>query len=279
MKYRWRARLASPPPETWLNWAARFGYAACGVIYLAIGIAAIAVAIGLAEEPAGSHGVMQFLARQPLGALVLLALGAGLAGYAALNFVGAISDPERRGASPWAIMIRAVDALTGALYVALAVAALGTVIDPAREVTNVAVMWAGRILSLPAGPWILGLLGVVLILSGGYLVFRAFQEKFGEMLDRRVLSPGSRRAIAVAARAGTAARGLIFAICGMLVVRAALNSSPEIVGDAGDALTMIGKAAFGPLLLTVVGTGFIAYGAYQLAKARYQRIASLDSSA
>jgi hypothetical protein len=49
------------------------------------------------------------------------------------------------------------------------------------------------------------------------------------------------------------------------------------VGDAGDALTMIGEAAFGPLLLAIVGAGFIAYGAYQLAKARYQRIASAQA--
>lgn len=277
MRYRWRARLAAPPPQTWLNWAARFGYAACGAVYVAIGIAALAVAVGLAEEPAGSHGVMRFLAAQPLGPFVLAALGIGLAGYAALNFAGAIGDPEGRGVSPWAIMIRVVDALTGALYVALAVAALGTVIDPAREVTDVAVIWASRILSLPAGSWLLGALGLVLILSGGYLFHRAFQEKFGEMLDRRELSQESRRAIALAARAGTAARGLIFAICGLLVVRAALDSSPEIVGDAGDALTMIGEATFGPLLLAIVGAGFIAYGAYQLAKARYQRIASAQT--
>lgn len=277
MKYRWRARLAAPPPDTWLNWAARFGYAACGVVYVAIGTAALAVAVGLAEEPAGSHGVMRLLAEQPLGPFVLAALGIGLAGYAALNFAGAISDPEGRGVSLWAIMIRSVDALTGALYVALAVAALGTVIDPAREVTDVAVMWASKILSLPAGSWLLASLGAVLILSGGYLFHRALQEKFGEMLDRRELSRGSRRVIALAARAGTAARGLIFAICGLLVVRAALDSSPEIVGDAGDALTMIRDAAFGPLLLAVVGAGFVAYGAYQLAKARYQRITSVQA--
>ena len=94
------------------------------------------------------------------------------------------------------------------------------------------------------------------------------------MLDRREVSTSARRAITVAARAGTAARGLIFIVCGLLVTRAAALSRPDIVGDAGDALTAIGATTFGPLFLLLTGAGFVAYGVYQLAKARYQRIAS-----
>lgn len=68
-------RRIETPRETWLTWAARFGYAACGIVYLAIGFVAAAVAFGLAEEPTGSHGVMNALADQPFGPLALAALG------------------------------------------------------------------------------------------------------------------------------------------------------------------------------------------------------------
>ncbi len=261
-----------------LVWAARFGYGACGVVYSAIGIAAVAVAIGLAAEPRVSHGVMLFLARQPFGPILLAALGVGLAGYATLNFAGAISDPERRGVSLFGIVARAVDVLTGVLYITLAVAALGIVIDPSRDGSNIVVTWAAGVLALPFGPLILGAIGAALIVSGAYLFYRASQEPFGEMLDRRVLSHRTRKAIALAARGGTAARALIFMICGLFVIRAAIADSADAVGDVGDALATIERAAFGPLLLGVVGVGFVAYGVYQLAKARYQRISSTASA-
>lgn len=269
-----RGRIPSAPTRPLLVWAARFGYAACGIVYSAIGLAAVAVAIGTSAEPTGSHGVMIFLSRQPFGPILLAALGVGLAGYAALNLVGAISDPERRGVTLFAMVARAADVLTGVLYITLAVAALGIVIDPARDASNIVVTWAAGVLALPFGTVILGAIGAALMVSGAYLFYRSSQEPFGEMLDRRELSHRTRKGIALAARAGTAARALIFMICGWFVIRAATADSAEAVGDVGDALATIERAAFGPLLLSVVGAGFIAYGAYQLAKARYQRINS-----
>jgi hypothetical protein len=209
----------------------------------------------------------------PFGPLVLVGLGIGLAGYAALNLYGAINDPERRGLSFRGITERSVDVLTSAIYIGLAIAALGRVADPEGRDAGTAAAWAGSVLRLPSGPSLLAVAGLLLIVGGAFVFYRAFSERFGEMLDRREVSRGARRAIAVAARAGTAARGLIFVLCGILVLRAAATSRPDVVGDAGDALAMIGKTTFGPVLLAVTGAGFVAYGAYQLAKARYQRIA------
>ncbi len=217
---------------------------------------------------------MLFLSKQPFGPTLLAALGIGLAGYAALNLVGAISDPERRGASLFGIVARAVDVSTGALYIALAVAALRIVIDPSRSANNIVVGWAASVLALPFGPMLLGAIGAALIVSGAYLFYRASEERFGEMLDRRVLSHRARETIALAARAGTAARALIFMICGWFTIRAATAASADAIGDVGDALSVIGQAAFGAILLGLVGAGFIAYGVYQLAKARYQRISA-----
>jgi hypothetical protein len=243
------------------------------VVYAAVGLVAVAVALGLADEPTDSEGVLVALAQLPFGPLVLVALGIGLIGYALLNVAGAIADPEQRGVSFRAIVARAVDILTGAIYIALAVAAIAIVVDPARDATGTLVSSAGAVLSLPYGNWILALIGVALVASGGYLFYRAFAEPFGEMLDRRSLSGTSRTAIAYAARAGTAARGLIFAVCGVFAFRAALDATADSVAGVGDALNAIGTTTFGPLVLGAVGSGFIAYGGYQLAKARYQRIA------
>src|SRR5688500_18298032 len=235
MRRRWRRR-AGKSSASWLTWAARLGYAACGVVYAAVGLIAVAVAVGLADEPADSEGVLVALARLPFGPLVLVALCIGLIGYALLNVAGAIADPERRGVSFRAIVERAIDILTGAIYIALAVAAIAIVVDPARDATGTLVSSAAAVLALPFGTWILALIGIALVVAGGYLFYRAFSEPFGEMLDRRLLSGGSRAVIEYAARAGTAARGLIFAICGTFAFRAAMDATADSVADVGDAL-------------------------------------------
>jgi hypothetical protein len=265
---------ASPPAHPTLEWAARFGYAACGIVYLAIGVGAVAVALGLAAEPAGSDAVMRMFVRLPFGGLVLVGLGVGLAGYAALNIAGAINDPEGRGFSLRGIAERAVDALTGAIYIGLAIAALGRVADPEGDRSSTVVTWARAVFALPAGRVLMMLIGLSLIAGGGFLFYRARKERFGEMLDRREVSGRAREWIAAAARTGTAARGLILIVCGVLVTRAAASQDADVVGDAGDALAAIGSTMPGPILLLLTGAGFVAYGVYQLAKARYQRIAT-----
>jgi hypothetical protein len=215
---------------------------------------------------------MLMMAKLPTGPLILVALGIGLMGYATLNFTGAIADPENRGVTPHGIMIRAADALTGALYVALATAALGIVVAPANSGIELAVEWASSVLALPFGATILALIGAALVGGGGYLFYRAGSEPFGNMLDRRQLSDTAHNAIAVAARLGTVVRAAIFGICGFYVIRAAVSRNPERVADVGDALSAIGRTTMGPLLLAVAGAGFVAYGLYQIAKSRYQRI-------
>jgi len=271
--HSWRKR-SSRTKETWFTWAGRFGYAACGVVYTVIGLLAIAAALGLSKEPTGSHGVLHFFAQLPFGPLALAGLGVGLAGYAALNFAGALRDPERRGVTGWGLFSRALDALTGALYVMLAITALVMIVDPQHDANETAVASVDRLVRMPLGSLIVSTIGMALMVSGGYLFYRAVKEPFGDMLDRRSLSSLVRRMISFAARAGTLARGVIFAICGMTALRAAGSNELERVADIGDALAEIGSATFGPLLLGIVGAGFVAYGAYQLAKARYQRIAA-----
>jgi hypothetical protein len=275
-KLRRRIGLRSEPKKHWLVWAARFGYAACGFIYTAIGIVAIAVTLGLGETPTGSHGVLRFLARQPFAPLLLTALGIGLIGYAALNITGAISDPEKRGVSLNALILRTVDILTGALYIGLAFTALGLLVG-STESHDVAGEVARIVASIPFGRTIMVLTGGALIVSSVYLFIRAATEEFGEMLDRRALSKQARALIMMAARAGTAARGVVFALTGVFAIKSALARSPERVADVGDALAAIGHAFYGQFLLALMGTGFIAYGVYQFSKAGYQRVVAADN--
>ncbi|HWL40535.1 MAG TPA: DUF1206 domain-containing protein [Gemmatimonadaceae bacterium] len=256
----------------WLRWAAALGYAACGIVYIAIGAIAAAVAVGLEERPAGAPRVMRMIEDQPFGKLMLVALSLGFLGYAALSLSGAFRDPEGRGRSLTGLLIRAADAVTGALYVALAVAAVRIVAAPSRQGGRIVEIWAAGVLALPGGAALLGGIGLALLAAGGLLVYRARAEPFEDILDRRTLPPWLLRFLTIAARFGTLARGLILAISGVLVMRAAATRQPAQTGDIGDALSAVETTPFGAWLLGVAALGFIAYGVYQLAKVRHRRV-------
>lgn len=260
------------PQPSWLRWAARIGYAACGVVYIATGAVAVAVAMGFADRPRGTYLVMLLIERQPLGKLVLAALGAGFLGYAALNLAGAFRDPEQRGRSIKGILIRAADAMTGALYVAFAVAAVRIAAAPSRQGGRIVETWATGMLVVPGGAMLLGGVGLLLVGAGGVLVHRAWTEPFEEVFDPRTVPDGVRQLLSAAARFGTLVRGGVLGTCGLLVIQAAATRRPDQVGDVGDALSAIETTPFGAWLLGVVAIGFIAYGTYQLAKVGYRRV-------
>ena len=262
---------ASSARHDWLVSVARFGYAVRGVVFLAIGVVAVAVAVGLAEHPRGSSGIVRLAARLPLGDSIVLVMALGFLSYAALNFVGA-RNPERPDAGLHGLPLRAADALTGAVYVGLAAAAVGVLAFPAGSTGLDTEAWVARVLRLPLGEALLGGGGIMLLGSGAYLAYKSVAHPFGSRLDRRALPPVALRLVVAAARLGTAMRAVIFGVCGWLLIRAAAESAPEHAGGIGRAVTALGDSACGSLLVGLVGVGFVAYGAYQLVKARYRRM-------
>lgn len=215
---------------------------------------------------------MLLIERQPLGELLLATLSLGLLGYAALNLAGAFRDPEKRGRSIAGILIRGADALTGALYVVLAVAAVRIAAAPSSEGRRIIEVWAAGILGVSGGRVLLGGIGLSLVGAGGFLVHRARTEPFESILDRRKLSAATWQLLTGAARFGTLVRGVVLGISGLLVIEAAVTRRAERVGGVGSALAAVETTPMGAWLLGVAGLGFLAYGAYQLAKVRYRRV-------
>lgn len=265
-------RAAQERSRSWLRWAARLGYLARGIVYVLMGLFALAVAVGLADRAAGSGRVLAHVARVPFGELLLALLAIGLLGYATLSLVASATTPETRQRGLLALPARAADAIVGAVYLALALLAIRLIGEPELRSGDLGERWARHVLALPAGAWLLGAGALTVLATGGVLLYRAARFPFGDRLDRRRLGAVGRAAIIAAARLGTAARGIAFAICGAYALRAAVRDDPASVRGLGGALASLGRSAAGPWLLALVAVGFVAYGAYQIAKVRFRRL-------
>jgi hypothetical protein len=259
-------------PARWLDLVVRAGYVAKGIVYTVIGAASALVAAGWSERARGSQGAMYAIAALPMGRVLIGALLVGLASYAALSFVAAVRAPEGSGTGLRGGVTRAADAFTGIVYAGLAAGAVRLLAEPEYRAAPMAELWAARVMALPAGAFALGAGGVVLAGAGLALLVKSRSAALGEQLDRRVLSRALRRWVIRLGRAGTAARGLIFILCGAFVVHAAVQRDPGEARDVGEALTTLGRRTYGPALLGVLAAGFVAYGVFQLAKARWRRL-------
>jgi hypothetical protein len=263
----------TPSRQVWLERLARLGYVARGVVYLLIGATAMLVAVGLAESARGSPGAIRLLLRLPLGRVLLAAVAAGLLSYALLSFAAATWAPEGGHAHRWRRWaLRTADALTSAVYLGLGAGAVRLLAEPGYRAGPLGEYWGGVLLSLPLGGALMGVAGAMVVGAGAYLLYRAAAFPFDTPLELGTAHPLLGRTVLYLARVGTAARGILFAVCGGLALQAAVLDDPARVGDLGDGLTVLQAQPAGPWLLGLVGAGCIAYGLYQLAKARYRRI-------
>jgi type IV secretory pathway VirB2 component (pilin) len=64
---------------------------------------------------------------------------------------------------------------------------------------------------------------------------------------------------------------VVFTLFGILVVYAAVTFAPQKASGVDEALQEIAQAPAGPILLTLVALGLIAFGLYSCTEARYRR--------
>jgi hypothetical protein len=254
----------------WSVLVARFGYVASGILYVGVGAAGLAVAIGAAQRSRDHEAALRLLTRLPLSELALAVLALGLLAYAVMSTAGALLDPFGYGTGVRGWVLRGADAVAGALYLSLAAAAVRLVAQSDARAGPTAAQWAARALALPFGSVWLVLGGAIVAAAGAFLLRKAVHWSFVQRLDRRALSRNASRWLEIAARVGTAGRGALFVFCGVAAILAGLLREPKWIVDLASGLDALDRGLLGPFVLGTASLSFVAYGAYQVAKARYR---------
>jgi hypothetical protein len=122
------------------------------------------------------------------------------------------------------------------------------------------------------GRWLVGIVGLAIVIAGLALVLEGIRRKFMKYLRTGEMSPQTRRAVERLGMIGTTARGLVFALAGVLVIDAAVEFKPSKAGGVDKALLTLRNQPFGEFLLILAAAGLIAFGVYGLAEARWRRV-------
>ncbi|REK18238.1 MAG: DUF1206 domain-containing protein [Planctomycetota bacterium] len=257
----------------WVEYFARFGYAAKAVIYGLIGVLAIQVAIGNGGSLEGSQGALSTIRDEPFGRAVLGVLAIALLGYVAWRWMQALYDTEGQGNDAKGMVKRIGYAVSGVIYAALAfwagsvAAGMGSSSgggDSSKQSLT------AKLMSMPFGVWLVGLVGLIIIGVAIMHARRAYTAKFMQRYNLSELSAKARHYLMRVGQFGLAARAVTFAIIGGFVIIAAIRTDPSQVKGLGGALETLRQQAYGPWLLGIVAAGMIAYAVYCAANSRYR---------
>jgi succinate dehydrogenase/fumarate reductase cytochrome b subunit len=249
---------------------ARAGLVARGVIYLLIGLVAVFVALGHSTQQADQQGALQLLAGQPYGLVALVLLGIGFAGYALWRLSEAVFGVtgDGQGAGP-----RLKSAARGVIYAFFAFLtfkvisgrATSTETHQQQDITATVMQHAG-------GRWVIGIVGLVVVICGLVLVTEGIRHKFMKYLNTAQMSRRTRRVVEILGVVGTIARGVVFAIAGILVMEAAITRDAGKSGGIDKALLTLRDQPFGEFLLAIAALGLVVFGIYGLCEARWRKV-------
>ena len=254
----------------WTSYVGRAGLVARGVIYSVIGILALRIAFGAGGgEEADKDGAFEVLSRHPLGRVALAVLAAGFACYAAWRLVEAVLDPDRGGPAK-----RAGSAARTVIYTSFFLTAMTYVVhDKGKPNSDQDHQdQSATVLAWPAGRYLVGAVGVGLVVAGLWNAYRAVTGKYRDHLKKAEIDTAERPWITGVACAGLAARAVIFSAVGFFVLRTAVRADPQDTVGLDGSLRRLADEPGGPVALAVVAAGLIAYGLWSFVEARYRRL-------
>jgi hypothetical protein len=124
----------------------------------------------------------------------------------------------------------------------------------------------------PAGRWLVGIAGLIIVICGLALVVEGVRKKFMKYLRTAEMSPRMRRVVKVLGMTGTIARGLVFALVGVLVIDAAVTHKASESGGIDKALLTLRNQPFGEFLMLAAALGLVVFGVYGLCEARWRKV-------
>ena len=262
-----KARRASGSPAA--HGLARAGLTARGIIYILIGLVAVLVALGHSAREADQQGAIQLLAGKPYGLVALWLLAIGFVAYALWRLSEAAFGVtgEGNGAGP-----RLKSLGRAVIYAGFAVLTFKAIAGAHGSQSRQQQDLTAKAMQHPAGQWLVGIVGLIVVIAGLVLVMEGFRRKFMKYLRTAQMSPKTRRVVRLLGTVGTVARGVVFALAGILVIEAAVTHQASKSGGIDKALLTLRNQPFGEVLMLAAALGLLIFGVYGLCEARWRKV-------
>jgi hypothetical protein len=256
-----------------LELLARVGLIAYGVVHLLVAWLALQLAWGGGGESADQSGAMRTLAESPLGKPLLWVVAIGLIALAVWQAAEVLrwrSGWSASGKTRTKALRKSGNALVKAvIYATLAVLAIRFATGGGKSSSSSQQETTAGVFAWPAGQWLVGAAGLVLIGVGAWHVRKGLNKHFMKQIDTSKASASATRLVTRLGQVGFPGKGIALAGVGALLIWAAVTFDPSKARGLDGALHEILGLPFGRILLTLVALGIAAFGAFCLVRARY----------
>ena len=244
-----------------LEWGARLGYVASGILHLLIAWIAVTMAQGHRGQNADQAGAFATLVTKPLGGVLIVAMVIGLVALGLWQLVEAIRAHE------WTDRIKAGGKTLA--YGSLAAPAISVLTHTASGNASAESTQSTTrtLLSLPAGFVLILIAAAVVVGVGGYHVYKGATRRFLRDLQK---NPG--RPAEIVGSVGYIAKGIALMVAGFVLGRAAISGRSSDSRGLDGAFRAIAQAPLGQALLVIMAIGFACYAAYCVVRARHGRV-------
>ncbi|MER8184934.1 DUF1206 domain-containing protein [Kitasatospora sp. NPDC094015] len=253
-----------------LRAAGRSGFTARGVVYVLVGVLALRIAFGDGGEEADRQGALHRIAAQPFGSVLLWVLAAGFAGMTLWRASTAVFGEAGSKKTGHRLLCAARAVFYASVCWGTAAYAAGS--GGGSDSDAASRDWTASALGLPAGRFLVGAGGLVLLGVGIGVAVRAVQRRFLRKLDTGAMGRRTRSAVTASGVSGNVARGAVFAGAGVFVLVAAVRFDPGQAKGMDDTLRSFAGSAAGPWLLVAVAVGLVLFGVFSFASARWRRL-------
>jgi len=162
-----RSAAAGAAASQPIDWAARAGLTARGVVWIVIGILGVLLAQGAQGKPADQKGALQELLTKPYGGVLVALMAIGFLGYALWRLseaaIGVTGEGKKTGP-------RLQSLARGIAYLVLAGTAVSALLGSGSSQTSQQQSWTARAMSYTGGRWLVAVIGLVIVAIGVALV-------------------------------------------------------------------------------------------------------------
>jgi len=262
------SRAADSKP---LEYVARGGFIGYGIIHLLFAWIAFQVAFRGSGQESDQSGALQTLAGNGAGKVLLVLIGIGMIGLAIWQaFEAAIGESGPR--TKTAIAERVISGVRAILYLSLAYYAFKVLNGANASMAQNQQGKSATIMAHSGGRWLVGFIGLVVIGVGVGIFVYGWKKKFLQHLNTQQMAASVRKSTTRLGMLGYEAKGVAYAIAGVLVVTAAVTYKPDKARGLDAALKTLAGHPWGVWLLALIGLGIAAFGIYCFAQARYRKV-------
>ncbi|XVU23305.1 DUF1206 domain-containing protein [Actinoplanes sp. CA-054009] len=262
------SRAADSKP---LEYLARGGFIGYGIIHLIFAWIALQVAFQGSSQESDQSGALQTLAGNGLGKTLLVVIAIGMAAMAIWQaFEAVIGESGEQNRT--AMAERVLSGVRAVLYGYLAWMAVKILQGSNASMGDNYESKSSGLMGSTGGRWLVGFIGLVILGVGIGMAIYGLRRKFVKHLNTQEMTHGTRQPIIRLGMAGYAAKGVAYAIAGVLFVAAAVTFDPDKARGLDAALKTLAGHPWGVWLLAVIAVGIAAFGVYCIAQAKYRKV-------